>query len=109
MVCVLVWRTIRYFLVCITLLTALTLLSITSCSILALNIVVKFYLLQKIVKYFGGLIRKNIEINMTMFEAFVFILLLNLSISSKGQINKQFEIVLDNPLDNYLKHIEICR
>lgn len=108
MVCVLVWRTIRYFLVCITLLTALTLLSITLCSILALNIVVKFYLLQKIVKYFGGLIRKNIEINMTMFEAFVFILLLNLSISSKGQINKQFEIVLDNPLDN-LKHMEICR
>lgn len=109
MVCVLFWRTIRYFLVCITLLTALTLLSITSCSILALNIVVKFYLLQKIVKYFGRLIRKNIEINMTMFEAFVFILLLNLSISSKGQINKQFEIVLDNPLENYLKHMEICR
>lgn len=102
MVCVLFWRTIRYFLVCITLLTALTLLSITSCSILALNIVVKFYLLQKIVKYFDGLIRKNIEINMTMFEAFVFI-------SSKGQINKQFEIILDNPLENYLKHMEICR
>lgn len=45
---------------------------------------------------------------MKVLEVFVFILLLYLSSSSEGKINKQFKIVLENPLENFpLKNMEI--
>lgn len=45
---------------------------------------------------------------MTVFKVFVFILLLYVSSSSEGKVNKQLEIVLENPLENFpLKNMEI--
>lgn len=50
----------------------------------------------------------NIKIKMTGFKVFVCLLLFYLPSSSSGQINKRFEIVLENPLENFpLKTLQI--